>query len=314
MAAALVGGILILPLSASQIQASEKSAAPAESESKLKGLFRRSIELLKDDGAETESQPEAKPEADSNSETKPEIGFKLFAPRNSAKTEAKPEPTSKTESEPEPAQKTEPKSGLRSLFASLGAKTEPEPEPESAKPASKPAAAPAPKLSLRSLGSSSAKSAPERTLVAESAKPSRAEGGFRMPLLSRSNVRTTAYTHTEDDHKEWGKSTASGGILKRTAAYTSAAADWSRFPLGTVFRIKGDPRTYVVDDYGSALVGTDTIDIYHLCKPTMNNWGVRHVDIEILKFGCFKKSKKILASRRHVDHCDQMYREIPLQS
>ena len=42
----------------------------------------------------------------------------------------------------------------------------------------------------------------------------------------------------------------------------SAAADWSRYPVGTRFRIVGKPYEYVIDDYGSALVGTDTIDLY----------------------------------------------------
>ena len=42
----------------------------------------------------------------------------------------------------------------------------------------------------------------------------------------------------------------------------SAAADWSRFPLGTRFQIVGTQDRYVIDDYGGALVGTNTIDLY----------------------------------------------------
>lgn len=127
---------------------------------------------------------------------------------------------------------------------------------------------------------------------------------------SRSQIRTTAYTHTEDDHKAWGRKTALGTLLRCTQDYNSAAADWSRFPVGTVFKIKGESTTYVVDDYGSALVGSDTIDIYRPSIGSMNNWGVRHVDIEIIKNGCFKRSKEILEDRQHVVHCAEMYRNI----
>src|SRR3977135_4017395 len=64
-----------------------------------------------------------------------------------------------------------------------------------------------------------------------------------------SNVRTTAYTHTERGgrHNAIGKSLSS-------ANHMSAAADWSRFPLGTRFQIVGTQERYIIDDYGGALV------------------------------------------------------------
>jgi len=62
------------------------------------------------------------------------------------------------------------------------------------------------------------------------------------------NVRTTAYTRTE-----------SGGAHNALGTYLcgrhvmSAASDWSRFPLGTHFRIADTNEEYVIDDYGMAL-------------------------------------------------------------
>ena len=129
-------------------------------------------------------------------------------------------------------------------------------------------------------------------------------------LPRRLQVRTTAYTHTEADHKAYGRLTAAGNTLRRDNEYTSAAADWSRVPLGTTFRIKGNPRVYVIDDYGSALVGTNTIDIYHTSLAAMHEWGVREVEIEILKQGDFAKSKRILATRTSHQHCKKMYRAL----
>ena len=122
------------------------------------------------------------------------------------------------------------------------------------------------------------------------------------PLLVR-GVRTTAYTHTESDHLVYGNRSALGTELRYTPEYHSVAADWSRFPLGTKFRIRGYDRIFVVDDYGSALVGTHTIDVYFPDKDRMKNWGLRFVDIEILSFGSFHESRKILAARAKNRYC-----------
>jgi 3D (Asp-Asp-Asp) domain-containing protein len=109
-------------------------------------------------------------------------------------------------------------------------------------------------------------------------------------------VRTTAYTHNESDHIEYGARTAVGTTLKH-GQVRSAAADWSIYPVGTVFQIQGDPSLYIVDDYGSALVGTKTIDLYKPSFSSMNRWGTRHVTIQVIKWGSFEKSLAILKPR-----------------
>src|SRR5439155_12177898 len=77
----------------------------------------------------------------------------------------------------------------------------------------------------------------------------------------------------------------------------SAASDWSRFPLGTRFRIVGTTEEYIIDDYGPALVGTNTIDLYKPSRLEMKRWGVRHVDIDVLEWGSEEQSLKVLAPR-----------------
>ena len=68
---------------------------------------------------------------------------------------------------------------------------------------------------------------------------------------------------------------------------------------------------YVIDDYGSALVGTDTIDIYKPNISMMKAWGVRHIDIEILEWGSYKSSYSLLSGRKHAaPHCWQMYKSL----
>lgn len=123
-------------------------------------------------------------------------------------------------------------------------------------------------------------------------------------------VRTTAYSCKEMEMGgKYGNKNACGTQL-RYGAVRSAAADWSRFPVGTKFRMAGQPQVYVVDDYGSALVGTNTIDIYKPTLGMMKDWGVRHIDIEVLQWGSFIRSAEILKARTHVSHTRTMYHAI----
>ena len=113
------------------------------------------------------------------------------------------------------------------------------------------------------------------------------------PNLRRlKNVRTTAYSRSESG----GKHNAIDARLS-THKCVSAASDWSRFPLGTRFRIVGTKEEYIIDDYGTALVGTNTIDLYKPSRLEMKRWGVRHVDIDILEWGSEEKSLQVLAPR-----------------
>ncbi len=105
-------------------------------------------------------------------------------------------------------------------------------------------------------------------------------------------VRTTAYTHTERGgaHNAIGKRLSGDHVM-------SAASDWSRFPLGTHFRIADTNEEYIIDDYGTALIGTDTIDLYKTSRLDMKRWGVRHVDIAILQWGSEEQSLTVLVPR-----------------
>jgi 3D (Asp-Asp-Asp) domain-containing protein len=116
------------------------------------------------------------------------------------------------------------------------------------------------------------------------------------PLGEVLEVRTTAYTHSEASHLKYGARNAVGGRL-RYGKLRSAAADWSKFPLGTQFRIAGRPEVYEIDDYGSALVGTGTIDLYKPDAVSMRRWGVRRVEIEVIEWGCFEESLEVLLPR-----------------
>ena len=93
------------------------------------------------------------------------------------------------------------------------------------------------------------------------------------------NVRTTAYTRVE----KGGHRNALGAYLSGHRVM-SAASDWSRFPLGTRFRIANTKDEYI-------------IDLYKPTKLEMKRWGVRNVDIDILQWGSEEQSLKVLSPR-----------------
>lgn len=114
-------------------------------------------------------------------------------------------------------------------------------------------------------------------------------------------VRTTAYTHTE----RGGRRNALGTYLAGSRVM-SAASDWSRYPLGTRFRIVDTNELFIIDDYGTALVGTNTIDLYKTSRLQMRRWGVRHVDIDILEWGSSERSLQVLKPRKKHRQVRQM--------
>ena len=134
--------------------------------------------------------------------------------------------------------------------------------------------------------------------------PSKKSAGKRM------RVRTTAYTHTEAG----GSNNAIGSRLHYGGTGTfSAASDWSWMPLGTRFRMVENGRIYVIEDYGSALVGRQTIDLYMPSRRIMRNWGVRNVEIEILEWGSEAMSLKMLAPRARHHHVGVMVAQLRKQ-
>jgi 3D (Asp-Asp-Asp) domain-containing protein len=119
-------------------------------------------------------------------------------------------------------------------------------------------------------------------------------------------VRTTAYSHMENEPGAPGRMNASGGILKY-GHVRSAAADWSVYPLGTLFKVKGQPYIYEVDDYGSELVGTNTVDIFKPSLSSMRHWGTRKTEITVIQWGSYERSLKLLKNRKRYPHCYKMY-------
>jgi hypothetical protein len=96
-----------------------------------------------------------------------------------------------------------------------------------------------------------------------------------------------------------------GGSLK-SGEVNSAAADWSKFPVGTKFRVVETGKVYLVDDYGSAMVGKNKVDLYMPNYSQVDRWGVRSVTLEIIEWGSPEKSLKILKPRARMGYIRRM--------
>jgi 3D (Asp-Asp-Asp) domain-containing protein len=181
---------------------------------------------------------------------------------------------------------------------------------------------------------------------------SRSLPAYERPLARTDfqQVRTTAYTHTEADHRQYGNLTALGTVLHAATRptvpravpvadssddasgtyqpiayvspqpfltsnfsnpnYGSAAADWSRWPAGTIFRVISTGQLYRVEDYGWALAGRNTIDLYMATPGDMNGWGVRQEMLQIVQWGSAAESLRRLAPHTEYRHIKRMVLEL----
>ena len=106
-----------------------------------------------------------------------------------------------------------------------------------------------------------------------------------------------------------------GGKKKRLTVTTkpqigSAAADWSRWPAGTVFRLISTGQVYRVEDYGWALAGRNTLDLYMPSRSAMNSWGAREENIQILQWGDPAASLRLLQGHQGYRHIRRMVLEL----
>lgn len=98
--------------------------------------------------------------------------------------------------------------------------------------------------------------------------------------------------------------------VARVPVIGSAAADWSRWPMGTTFRLLSTGQMYRVDDYGWALSGRNTIDLYMANSRDMNTWGARQETIQIIEWGDPQESLQFLQSHQDYKHIKRMVLEL----
>ena len=65
-----------------------------------------------------------------------------------------------------------------------------------------------------------------------------------------------------------------------------------------------------MEDYGWALSGRNTIDLYMANRRDMNSWGARDESIQILQWGDPQESLQFLRSHQNYKHIKRMVLEL----
>jgi len=80
--------------------------------------------------------------------------------------------------------------------------------------------------------------------------------------------------------------------------------------MGTTFRLLSTGQIYRVEDYGWALAGRNTIDLYMANQGAMDAWGARHEPIQILQWGDAQESLRRLRQHNDYRHIKRMVLEL----
>jgi len=135
-------------------------------------------------------------------------------------------------------------------------------------------------------------------------------GSYSPQLQPFSMEETRTVTRTIKRTTKTTRSAKRAVAVSRPPQIGSAAADWSRWPAGTVFRLLSTGQNYRVEDYGWALSGRNTIDLYMANQREMNSWGARQETIEVLKWGDPQESLQFLRSHQNYRHIKRMVFEL----
>jgi 3D (Asp-Asp-Asp) domain-containing protein len=134
--------------------------------------------------------------------------------------------------------------------------------------------------------------------------------GVVLQPFSMDETRTTARVKTTTRVAKTTRAVKRATAVAKAPRIGSAAADWSRWPMGTTFRLLSTGQMYRVDDYGWALSGRNTIDLYMASSRDMNTWGARQETVQILQWGDPQQSLVFLQSHQDYKHIKRMVLEL----
>jgi 3D (Asp-Asp-Asp) domain-containing protein len=123
-------------------------------------------------------------------------------------------------------------------------------------------------------------------------------------------TKTTRATPTTRATKTSTRGAKRAVAVAKPPTIGSAAADWSRWPVGTTFRLLSTGQVYRVEDYGWALSGRNTIDLYMASQRDMNSWGARQEPIQVLQWGDPQQSLQFLRAHQDYKHIKRMVFEL----
>ncbi len=124
------------------------------------------------------------------------------------------------------------------------------------------------------------------------------ESGYDEPLARDvyQKVNVTSYAGAAS---EAGSPAATARSTRyQSGSISSAAADWARWPAGTLFRVLATGELYEVDDFTDDIVGKNTLLLYKPAAAALSNSGMHYVTIEIIRWGGFPASAALLRQQK----------------
>lgn len=131
-------------------------------------------------------------------------------------------------------------------------------------------------------------------LVAGCATPPPAEPPPRRDIYQK--VTVSSYAGAASDPSKPAMTAV--GTRYQSGAISSAAADWSRFPVGTIFRVLATGELFEVDDFTEDVVGRNFLLLYKPSSARVGESPEHQVTIEIVTWGSPKESASRLRELR----------------
>lgn len=123
-------------------------------------------------------------------------------------------------------------------------------------------------------------------------------GSYEDPLPRTQYQKVNVATYSGAASEPGQPLATARGTRYQKGSISSAAADWSRWPAGTLFRVLATGELYEIDDFTDDVVGKNQILLYKpaLARPAVDS--THFVTIEVLRWGSPKSSAAILENQR----------------
>jgi len=123
-------------------------------------------------------------------------------------------------------------------------------------------------------------------------------GSYEEPLPRTQYQKVNVMSYFGAESQPGQPPATARGTRYQSGSISSAAADWSRWPSGTLFRVLATGDLYEVDDFTDDVVGTNQILLYKPSLARLPSDATHFVTIEVLRWGSPRSSIAILEKQK----------------
>ena len=124
------------------------------------------------------------------------------------------------------------------------------------------------------------------------------QSGYEEPLARDVYQKVNVGPYAGAASEPGAPAVSARGTRYQSGSISSAAADWARWPAGTLFRVLATGELYEVDDFTDDIVGKNTLLLYKPSTAALSNSGTHYVTVEIIRWGGFPASASLLRQQK----------------